>query len=134
MGVEFLYKKGLVGVPAMAHQVKGPALPQLWLEIASEARIPSLALELPYAVCVAIKRKKRGRVLVSIAQNVSTCQLIWFFVCLFVCFKGRRCSIWRFPGQGSNWSYSCRPTPHHSNTRSLPHSEPQRELQFGSLY
>ena len=25
---------------------------------------------------------------------------------------GCTCSIWRFPGWGSNWSCSCRPTPH----------------------
>ena len=32
------------------------------------------------------------------------------FVCLFV-FQGHACGIWRFPGQGSNWSRSCQPTP-----------------------
>ena len=39
------------------------------------------------------------------------------FVCLLVClfvyclFQGRAHSLWRFPGQGSNWSCSCWPTP-----------------------
>ena len=53
------------------------------------------------------------------------------------CFQGHRCSIWRFPVQGWNWSYSCRPTPEpqqhgirdmsvtyttaHGNTKSLTH-------------
>ena len=35
------------------------------------------------------------------------CSVIKFFwfVCLFVClFKGHTCGIWKFPGQGLNWS------------------------------
>ena len=62
----------------------------------------------------------------------------FLFVCLFVLsFQGRTCSIWRFPGQGSNWSCSCCSTPKpqqcqirattltyttaHGNARSLTH-------------
>ena len=38
---------------------------------------------------------------------------------VFLCFfEGRTCSMWRFPGLGSNQSYSCWPTPH-SHTGSL---------------
>ena len=60
-----------------------------------------------------------------------------FFFCLFVLFCFLRSSYRRFPGQGSNWSYSCQPTPQpqqcqiqaisvtyttaHGNTRSLTH-------------
>ena len=29
----------------------------------------------------------------------------------FFSFYSRACSIWRFPGWGSNWIYSCQPTP-----------------------
>ena len=59
---------------------------------------------------------------------------LFFFFPLFRATTG---SIWRFQGQGSNWSYSCRPTPQpqkhkfraasathttaHSNARSLTH-------------
>ena len=34
-----------------------------------------------------------------------------FFSFLFFSFQGHRCSIWKFPGWGSNWSHSCWPTP-----------------------
>ena len=59
-----------------------------------------------------------------------------FFVCFFP-LQGHTQDIWRFPGQGSNQSYSCQPTPPpqqcqiqaasatyttaHHNTRSLTH-------------
>ena len=36
--------------------------------------------------------------------------LVFFFFFFFL-FQGHTCGLWRFPGQGSNWSYSCRPTP-----------------------
>ena len=35
----------------------------------------------------------------------------FFFFCLFAIFSGHSHSIWRFPGWGSNRSYSRRPTP-----------------------
>ena len=31
----------------------------------------------------------------------------FYFIFLFLAFIGRMYSIWKFPGQGSNWSYSC---------------------------
>ena len=42
---------------------------------------------------------------------------LWFFLFLFLffssfcLFQGRTCGMWRFPGQGSNRSCSCRPEP-----------------------
>ena len=36
---------------------------------------------------------------------------VFVFVFLLLSFQGRTHSIRRFPGQGSIWSYSCRPTP-----------------------
>ena len=33
----------------------------------------------------------------------------WFFLC--VCFKGQHSLIWKFLGQGLNWSCTCWPTP-----------------------
>ena len=61
-----------------------------------------------------------------------------FFIYLFIfAFKGHGCSTWKFPGEGSNRSYSCWPIPQpqqwgfwalsatytaaHSNTGSLTH-------------
>ena len=40
---------------------------------------------------------------------------------LFVCFafSGHTCGIWRFPGWGSNWSYSCQ-------TKPQPQPQPQQ--------
>ena len=37
----------------------------------------------------------------------------WRYIFVYVCvfFQGRTCSIWRLPGQGSNQSCSCWPTP-----------------------
>ena len=35
----------------------------------------------------------------------------FFFFFLSFCLKGPSCGIWRFPGQGSNQSCSCWPTP-----------------------
>ena len=35
----------------------------------------------------------------------------FFFFLSFCHFQGRSHGIWRFPGQGSNWSYSLRPMP-----------------------
>ena len=44
-----------------------------------------------------------------------TCKyfLLFCFFCLFfvLAFQGHPQSIWRFPGQGSNWSCSCWPMP-----------------------
>ena len=37
--------------------------------------------------------------------------LFFLFLSFFVLFQGHTSSIWRFPGQGSNSSYSCRPAP-----------------------
>ena len=60
-----------------------------------------------------------------------------FFFC---CFQGYRFGICKFPGQGSNWSYSCRPTlqlgatpdpqPNEQGQGSNPH---RRGYQSGSL-
>ena len=36
---------------------------------------------------------------------------LFVFRFFFFFFQCRRHGIWRFPGQGSNWSYGCRPTP-----------------------
>ena len=41
----------------------------------------------------------------------STPFLSFFFFLSFCLFQGHTHSIWRFPGQGSNWSCSCWPTP-----------------------
>ena len=65
------------------------------------------------------------------------CMLEFYGQKFFFFFKGRTCSIWRFPGQGLNRSYSCQPIPQpqqhriqatsatyttvHGNTRSLTH-------------
>ena len=38
-------------------------------------------------------------------------QVSYFFYLLFFAFQGSTCSIWRFPGEGSNRSCSCQPTP-----------------------
>ena len=61
----------------------------------------------------------------------------FFFFWSFCLFCGRSCGIWRFPGQGSNGTCRCRPTPEpeqhgiqaesatyttaHGNIRSLTH-------------
>ena len=36
---------------------------------------------------------------------------IIIIIIIFLSFQGCTHGIWRFSGQGSNWSYSCRPTP-----------------------
>ena len=62
---------------------------------------------------------------------------LFIYFCLFAIFLGRSCSIWRFLGQGSNWSCSLWPTPQpqqhgiwassgtyttaHGNARSVTH-------------
>ena len=67
-----------------------------------------------------------------INSNISQ---ILFYLLLF--FQGCWCGIWKFPGQGLNWSCSCQPIPQtqqhqiqtmsatsttaHGNTRSLTH-------------
>ena len=59
------------------------------------------------------------------------------FIFIFMLFGGYTCGIWKFPGQESNWSCSCQPTPQpqqrgiqttsaaytaaHGNTGSLTH-------------
>ena len=64
-------------------------------------------------------------------------QIFWALFLFIYFFKGCTCSIWRFPGQGSNQNYNCWPMPEpqqrgvrttsatyttaHSNARSLTH-------------
>ena len=43
--------------------------------------------------------------------NIFTYLFIFLFFLSFCHFLGHSHGIWRFPGEGSNWSYSCRPTP-----------------------
>ena len=52
------------------------------------------------------------------ASNTYCCLCGWDFCCCYCCcclsfclFLGHSCGIQRFPGQGSNWSCGCRPTP-----------------------
>ena len=42
--------------------------------------------------------------------------ILFYFICLF---QGRTCRIWRFPGQGSNQSCCCQPTPQPQQHRIL---------------
>ena len=45
------------------------------------------------------------------------CGVFCFVLFCLVFFQGLIHSIWRFPGQGSNWSYNCWPTPQSQKTR-----------------
>ena len=74
---------------------------------------------------------------VSLHLNFCSYFVLFFGIYLFIAFQGCPCSVWRFPGQGSSQSYSCRPTPQpqqlgiqaasaicttaQGNTRSLTH-------------
>ena len=54
----------------------------------------------------------------------------------FFFFKGRTCSLWEFPGQGSNWSCCCWPTPEPQQRR-IPNPQSKargrtRNLMHGS--
>ena len=37
--------------------------------------------------------------------------ILFYFILFLLFFKGCTHGIWKFPGQGQNWSCSCRPTP-----------------------
>ena len=47
----------------------------------------------------------------------------FLFVGLFLSFGGHTCGIWRFPGEGSNRSYSCWPMPEWEQCQILAMSE-----------
>ena len=49
------------------------------------------------------------RVVRSLQQYYASMMI--FFIFIFNFFQSHTCSIWRFPGQGSNWSCTCQPTP-----------------------
>jgi len=73
----------------------------------------------------------------SLSTNLLTLYTLYFLFLFFLLFRAARTGIWRFPGYGSNGSYSCRPMPQarpcliwadsaiyttaHSNARSLTH-------------
>ena len=50
-----------------------------------------------------------------------------FFFLNFFSFQGQTCSIWKFPGEESNWSCSCQPTaqPQQRQIRASSASTPQ---------
>ena len=76
-----------------------------WCRPAAAALIGPLAWELPYAAGVVLKRKKERRknnskfwlnLLIDWAElDVS---LVAVLFCFVFAFKGRTCSIWKFPG------------------------------------
>ena len=92
-----------------------PALLWLWLWLLVTAPIWPPAWEPPYALCVAIKRPKKKKVYIK--NNHQTVHKIvcpttrFFSIIIFFSFYGCNCHLWRFPGQESNWSCSCRPVP-----------------------
>ena len=54
-----------------------------------------------------------------------TCYLLaWGLLFLFFSFHSYTCGIWKFQGQGSNQSFSCRLTHSHNNNGSKPHLWP----------
>ena len=60
-------------------------------------------------------------------QSTLLLDLHFFLFCFFF-FKGCISGIWRFPGQGSNQSYSWGARQHYSNARSKPHLQPTPQL------
>ena len=58
-----------------------------------------------------------------------------FFLFFFFLLLGPNHSIWRFPGYGSNWSYSCQPTPQprQHRIRAAPENYITAHSNVGSL-
>ena len=47
----------------------------------------------------------------SLSHNENSQMSFFFLSFFFFAFQGHTHSIWKFSGQGSNWSQSCQPTP-----------------------
>ena len=64
-------------------------------------------------LCGAAGGKGRERTLLDLGACYMGKSFLWTFIKLltvFPAFSGCSSGIWRFPGWGSNWSCSCRPT------------------------
>ena len=58
----------------------------------------------------------------------------YFLFFLFFCFfQGHSCGIWKFPGQGSNQSYSCQPTPQPHQIQAMSVTDTTARGNAGSL-
>ena len=61
----------------------------------------------------------------SASFSMSDPLILYFYFYFFLAFYGHTHGIWRFPGQGLNWSYSCQPTPQPCHVQAALQSIPQ---------